>query len=649
MDSRFAWVPSRDYIEERNVWQFMQQHGIASLEELQHRSIAEPEWFWDAIARDIPIDFFHPCDQVLDSSRGIPWTRWFVGGRLNLTYNCLDRHALADRCDQPAVLWQGEDGATRQLTYAELLAETNRLAVALQGLGIGRGDRVALYLPMLPEAVAAFLACARIGAIALPIFSGFGAAAVAERLDDCTASALITVDGTLRRGGVLALKPIADQAIAQVPSIRHQIVVSRLGREVPMTPGRDHWWHELTVSATGDCPCETMDAEDPFLIAYTSGTTGKPKGAVHVHGGFLVKVAQEVKHGFDLRAGDRLCWVTDLGWIMGPWEIVGGLALGGTVVLIEGVPDHPGPDRLWALVEALGVTILGVSPTLVRSLMRHGTEPVRAHDLARLRILGSTGEPWNPEPWWWYFENVGGGRCPIVNISGGTEVGASFLGVLPIHPLKPCTLGRPFPGMAADVFDAEGRPLVGGVGELVCTRPWPGMTRGFWNDPGRYLATYWSRWPDVWTHGDWASIDEDGLWFLHGRSDDTLKVSGKRLGPAEVESAAVAHPAVAEAAAVGIPHAVKGEGVWCFVVLVPGHEPGAALAADIRTAVAAALGKSFAPEEVRFVKELPKTRSAKVVRRAIRARLLGEDAGDLSTLENPAALDEIEPAAGANS
>jgi acetyl-CoA synthetase len=643
MASRFAWTPSRDYIERTNVWQFMQRHGIASIEELLHRAASEPEWFWDAVAADIPVTFFQPYDAVLDTTPGLAWSRWFTGGKLNLAYNCVDRHAATSLGGQPALLWQGEDGITRQLTYSELLAETAGLARALEALGIGRGDRVGLFLPMLPEAVVAFLACARIGAIALPIFSGFGAAAVAARLEDCGARALVTADATLRRGRVILLKPIANEAVAQVPSVTHTIVVRRLGREAPMTAGRDHWWHEL-VAAAGDCPCESMDAEDPFLIAYTSGTTGKPKGAVHVHGGFLVKVASEVKYSFDLRAGDRLCWVTDLGWIMGPWEIVGGLALGGTIVLFEGVPDYPSPGRLWALVEQSKVTILGVSPTLIRSLMRHGIEPVRAHDLASLRILGSTGEPWNPEPWEWYFEHVGRGRCPVVNISGGTEVGASFLGVLPITPLKPCTLGGPLPGMAVDVYDPDGRPLRGGVGELVCTRPWPGMTRGFWNDPERYLATYWSRWPDVWTHGDWASIDDDGLWFLHGRSDDTLKVSGKRLGPAEVESAAVAHPAVAEAAAVGIPHEVKGEGIWCFVVLAPGYAPSASLAADIRAAVADALGKSFTPEEVRFVHDLAKTRSGKVVRRAIRARLLGEDPGDLSTLENPAALDEVAPA-----
>ena len=386
-----------------------------------------------------------------------------------------------------------------------------------------------------------------------------------------------------------------------------------------------------------------MDAEDPFMIVYTSGTTGKPKGAVHVHGGFLVKIAQEVRQQVDMHADDVLCWVTDMGWIMGPWEVVGGLAQGGTIVLFEGAPDYPAPDRLWRLVDEHRITILGISPTLVRALMRYGDEPVAKHDLSSLRVLASTGEPWNPAPWTWYFEKIGKGTRPVINFSGGTEVGACFLTALTIMPLKSCSLGGPSLGMATDVFDTEGKPLRGGVGELVCTKPWPAMTRGFWNDPGgrRYLATYWSRWPDVWVHGDWASVDADGHWYLHGRSDDTLKISGKRVGPAEIESAVIGHPAVVESAAIGVPHEVKGEAVWCFVVLRPGIAPSDALAREVRDQVIAALGKSFAPEQVRFVADLPRTRSAKILRRAIRARLLNQDPGDLSSLENPSALEEI--------
>ncbi|HEV3168196.1 MAG TPA: AMP-binding protein, partial [Isosphaeraceae bacterium] len=481
-----------------------------------------------------------------------------------------------------------------------------------------------------------------LGAIVVPIFSGYGASAVACRLNDCDTKLLITADGFYRRGAIVPTKRIADEAAKECATLEHILVLKHVDHIALSRPGFDVWWHELTAREPVNCSTEAMDAEDPFLIAYTSGTTGKPKGSVHVHGGFLVKVAQEVKHQVDLREDDVLYWVTDMGWIMGPWEVVGGLALGGTIVVSEGAPDYPAADRLWRQVERLGVTILGISPTLVRALMKHGNAPLKTHDLSRLRILGSTGEPWNPDPWLWFFLNVGGGRCPIINFSGGTEVGACLLSALPITPLKPCALVGPALGMDVDVFGPDGRPLAGGVGELVCKQPWPGMTRGIWKDADRYLSTYWSRWPNVWVHGDWASIDEDGCWFLHGRSDDTIKIAGKRLGPAEIESVLVGHQAVAESAAIGVPNELKGEVVWCFVVLRPGQAQTAELRLELRDCVASALGRSFTPEQVKFVPELPRTRSAKILRRAIRARVLGQDPGDLSNLENPSALEAID-------
>jgi acetyl-CoA synthetase len=387
-----------------------------------------------------------------------------------------------------------------------------------------------------------------------------------------------------------------------------------------------------------------VGSEHPLFIAYTSGTTGRPKGSVHVHGGFPIKVAEEAAFQFDCRSGDTLFWFTDMGWIMGPWEVFGSLASGATVALYEGAPDYPHPARLWDFVARHGVTILGISPTLVRALMPHGRAVVDAHDLGCLRVLGSTGEPWNLDPWRWYFDVVGGRRCPIINISGGTEVGACFLSPHPVEPIKPMSLGGPCLGMAVDVFDDDGRPLRGAVGELVCTKPWPGMTRGLFGDPSRYLETYWRRFPGVWTHGDWASIDADGSWFLHGRSDDTIKVAGKRLGPAEVESVLVSHASVVEAAAVGIPDDLKGEALWCFVVAAPGVQPDEVLRSALAELVADRLGKSFRPTAVRFTSALPKTRNAKVLRRAIRAAVTGADPGDLSSLEDPATLEALRAA-----
>jgi acetyl-CoA synthetase len=431
------------------------------------------------------------------------------------------------------------------------------------------------------------------------------------------------------------MKAIADEALREAPTVTHTVVWRRLGLDdVPMVFGRDRFWEDLLSGTSGDLPPVELDAEAPYLLAYTSGTTGRPKGALHVHGGFLVSIAREAAYQVDLHPGERIHFVTDMGWIMGPWTVVGAGAVGATVVYAEGAPDWP-DDRLWRLVESERVNVLGVSPTLVRGLIAKG-EP-RA-DLSSLQAFVTTGEPWNPAPYRWLHERVGGGRVPIVNISGGTEVGACFLSVTIVEPIKACSLGFPALGLDTDVVDADGRPVRGEVGELVCRRPWPGMTRGVWGDPERYLETYWRRFPGVWVHGDWASIDEDGYWYLHGRSDDTLNIAGKRIGPAELESAALGHAGVAEAAAIGVPHDVKGEVAWLFCVPKPGAQPQPD---EIAAAVADALGKAFRPDRVVLVDALPKTRSAKIVRRAVRARALGQDPGDLSSLENPDALDEI--------
>jgi acetyl-CoA synthetase len=640
----FAWVPTPTYIERANVARLMRAHGIEDYDQLVRRSQDDIAWFWDAVVKDLDIEFFHPYRSVVETPNGIPWARWFAEGTINAAHNCVDKQAVA-RPEATAIVWEGEDEDVRSLTYAELRGAVDRLANGLASLGIGSGDAVGVYLPMIPENPVALYALAKLGAIALPIFSGFAAPAVAARLQDANAKALIAADGFYRRGQVVAMKEAADEAAALAPSVHHVLVVRRLGRDIPWNDERDRDYASLVAEQGPQRDPEQLDAEHPLLIAYTSGTTGRPKGAVHVHGGFLVKIAEEVAYQADCHPEDTLFWFTDMGWIMGPWEVFGTHVNGGTLLLYEGAPDFPAPDRLWSLVERHTVTILGVSPTLVRALIPHGVEQVSKHDLKSLRILASTGEPWNPDPWTWYFEVVGGGRCPVINISGGTEVGACFLSPTPLVPLRPCTLGGPALGMAIDVYDPDGKPLPSGqVGELVCTKPWPGMTRGIWGDPDRYIETYWSRWPDVWVHGDWASRDAEGFWFLHGRSDDTLKIAGKRLGPAEIESLLVSHPAVAESAAVGVPDEVKGEKVWCYAVLKPGVDPSDALRDELRTVVTNALGKAFRPDQIRFVSALPKTRSAKILRRAVRAAALDEDPGDLSSLENPQALEEIKRA-----
>ena len=637
-----VWTPPSEYVERANVTRFMRSHGIQTYEELVTRSTADIEWFWDAVVRDLGIEFFSPYSSVLDRSGGVEWATWFGGAEVNLAHQCVD--LWAERTpDAIAVIAETEDGRIQSLSYSELSTRTNRAANALRAIGVERGDRVGIFMPMCGEIVVALMACSKVGAVWVPIFSGFGPDAVAARLSDAGAKVLITANESMRKGALVPMKEIADKAVEAAGCVERVLVWHREpGRPGAELRHKDIAWEELLAEQSPVFATEHLDPEHPLFIGYTSGTTGKPKGAVHVHGGFLVKIAEEVAYQADVRPGDVLHWVTDLGWIMGPWEIVGATALGATVLLTEGAPTFPGPDRLWAMVERHGVTVLGVSPTLIRALIPAGEEPVRAHDLSSLRILASTGEPWNPDPYMWLLREVGGGRLPIINISGGTEVGACFLSPLPITSLKPCTVRGPALGMDVDVFGPDGAPVAaGGVGELVCKQPWPSMTRGVWGEPERYLDAYWRRWPGVWVHGDWASVDEEGFWFLHGRSDDTLSIAGKRIGPAEVESALASHPGVAESAAVGVPDELKGEVIWCFVVRKPGAET---TEAELASVVAEHLGSSFRPSRVVFIDELPKTRSAKIVRRAIRAVAIGEDPGDLSSLEDPATLDAIRDA-----
>jgi acetyl-CoA synthetase len=639
-----VWRPTPEGAERSRIGRFMRAHGIGSLADLQRRSVDDPEWYWDAVVRDLGVRWTTPYSRVLDGSRGVAWPVWFPGGRLNLADNCVDRHVDAGRGARPAIVWEGDDGQSRTLTYAELAAEVNRLASGLRALGVGEGDRVGVFLPMSPEAAIATLAVAKIGAIYTPCFSGFGAGAVASRLSDCEAKALITADGFHRRGQIVMMKETADEAVAQCPSVKTVLVYRRLGREIPWTGGRDRWWHEAVAGQSDRAPALPVEADRPCLIIYTSGTTGRPKGAVLTHGGFLIKTAHDFGYCMDVGPDDRLFWLTDLGWLMGPMAFTAALFHGATAVVFEGVPDHPGPDRLWSLVERHRISVMGLSPTAVRALMPHGPEHVHAHDLSSLRILGSTGEPWNPEPYRWLFENAGKAQIPIINYTGGTEISGGILGCFPNAPIKPCSFAGPIPGMAAECFGDDGRPVRGQVGELVITRPWPGMTAGFWRDRDRYEETYWSRWPGVWVHGDWAYVDPDGFWYIQGRSDDTLKIAGKRLGPAEVESVLVGHPDVAEAGVIGVPHEVKGESVVCFVVLRPGRSPSEPLRTELSNRVAREMGKALKPETILFARDLPKTRSAKIMRRVIRATYLGRPPGDVSSLENPNAVEAIREA-----
>jgi acetyl-CoA synthetase len=640
-----VWRPSRDYVRRAHLTRFMDLHGLADFDDLMRRSATEVAWFTEAVLKYLEIQFQKPYTQVVDLSRGPAWPEWCVGGELNIVFNCVDKHYRDPaRARRPAVIWEGEEGQTQTLTYSDLYREVNHCANALRQLGFQKGDAIGLFMPMTPEIVIALLAIAKVGGVALPLFSGYGASAIATRLNDAGARGLITADGFFRRGQLVPMKPAADEAVVQVPSFREMLVFRRAGNPVEMKGGRDHWWHDLVPMQSMFAEMAPTRAEDPLMILYTSGTTGRPKGAVHTHCGFPVKAAQDMAFGTDVHPGDLIYWITDMGWMMGPWLVFGSLLLGATMFLYDGAPDYPGPDRLWAMAAHHRLTHLGISPTLVRALIKHGEAPVRAHDLANLRFFASTGEPWNPDPWMWLFKTVGEGRRPIINYSGGTEISGGIVMGNPLLPLKPCAFSAPCPGIAADVVDEHGRSVRNQVGELVIRQPWIGMTRGFWKDPLRYEETYWSRWKDVWVHGDFAAVDGDGQWYILGRSDDTIKVAGKRVGPAEVESVLVAHPGVLEAAAIAVPDEVKGNEVVCFCVLRADQTASEELRQALITQVADELGKPLRPRDVRFVNDLPKTRNAKVMRRLIRAAYLGQPLGDTSSLENPAAVDDIRQA-----
>jgi acetyl-CoA synthetase len=619
--------------------QFITASGLSTYPELCHKAIKEPRWFWDAMVRDLGIPWSTPYSEVMDTSEGLPFTRWFVGGRLNAYDSSVTRHARTNPFGL-ALLAEDEAGATRKLTYAELEELVERAAAGLRSIGVGRGTAVGIYLPLVIENAASLLACAKLGAIAVPLFSGFGAEAIRQRLDDAGATVLIAADGALRRGRAVSMKAIADEALSDMPGVSQVVLVACAGLDVPMLAGRDLRWDELLALAAPRARTEPMSAQDPLLLLYTSGTTGRPKGTVHGHAGLPIKSAQDWAYGMDFHEGERFLWVTDMGWVMGPLLVFGSLTLGGTAVLYDGAADYPDAGRLWGVADRLGVTHLGISPTLIRVLMASGSHFAPGTAPKSLRLFASTGEPWTPEAWSWLFEEVGRRKLPIINYSGGTECGGGLLSGNLMTPCRPGSFAGPLPGVDAAVFDSAGKPVIGVVGELVVRKPYVGMTLGFWKDPQRYVQTYWSRWPGVWVHGDWATVEEDGLWFILGRSDDTIKVAGKRVGPAEVEAAALDGEAVAEAAAVGVPHPMKGQAVVVFVVAR--HGVGLDSIPDqVSRRIERSLGKPFRPLGVYVIPRLPKTRNGKILRRVIRSVFLSEPPGDLSALDDPATLEPI--------
>jgi acetyl-CoA synthetase len=608
--------------------------SLADYEQMYQQSVADPEAFWAGIASEL--HWFEPWTKVLEWN--LPWAKWFVGGKLNLCYNCVDRHALGTRRDKIAILWEGEPGEIRRLTFGELHVEVQKFANVLKGLGIRKGDRVAVYMGMAPELAIALLACARIGAVHSVIFGGFAANALVDRINDAECVAVITQDTSYRRGAEVKLKQVVDEAVANTPSVKHVVVYKRSGSPVNMVEGRDAWWHELMETASPECPPEHMDAEDPLYILYTSGTTGKPKGLVHTTGGYSVQTYLTSKLVFDLKEDDVYWCTADIGWVTGHSYVVYGILQNGvTTVMYEGAPNFPAPDRFWKIIDEHKVTVFYTAPTAIRAFIKWGDQFPEKYSLASLRLLGTVGEPINPEAWMWYREKIGKNRCPIVDTWWQTETGAMMLCPIPgAVPTKPGSATRPFPGIVPEVVTKEGDPVPAGSGGLLVIRkPWPSMARTIYNDPDRYVQAYWSDIKGSYFTGDGARRDEDGYYWLMGRVDDVINVSGHRLGTMEVESALVAHPKVAEAAVVGRPDDLKGQAISAFVTLESGNQPSEELKDELRKWVSKEIGSLARPDDLRFTDALPKTRSGKIMRRLLRELAThGEIKGDTTTLED---------------
>lgn len=630
-----VWVPDERAQGRSRLLAAMRRWGFEDFSALHAASVKDPEWFWRAVIDDLKVDFDEPFERVCDESQGKEFPRWFPGAKINLAHLCAHRHAVGELASKEAVVYEGDSGQRRALTFYQLDERVRWFAAHLARSGVRRGDRVVLFLPVVPEATVAFLACAMIGAIAVPAFTGYGPEAVATRLRDSGAVVLVTCDATTRRGNHVPMKAVADEALLDAPAIRRVIVVRHLDVEVPMVSGRDIYWDELEADPE-PVPTVSTDANDPVTIIYTSGTTGAPKGIVHSHAGFAVKAATDFAYGFDVDDDDVIAWIADMGWMLGPLLIVGGLQLGATLVMTEGVPTYPTPERLWEIVARNGVTLQGIAPTAARAVMTAGGSRDIAAENPALRAFASTGESWDEATWFWLFDKVGGGRLPIINYSGGTETGGGILVSYPAMPMRPASFNGALLGMDVAVLDDKGDPVTETVGELAVRNTWPGMTHAFWGDSDRYLDTYWSTWRGVWKHGDLASVAADGTWRIHGRSDDTIKVSGRRVGPGELEAALLKDPRISDVAVIGVPDPSRGERIVAFVVPVDPEVE----ATDLVEQAVQNVGRSFNPT-LHVVGALPKTKNGKTMRRLIRARHLGKDLGDLSALDPSTPIDGI--------
>jgi acetyl-CoA synthetase len=641
----FIWTPPHELVAQSNLTAFLLAVGEESYDSLAAKAEEDPAWLMQEVIKFCEIRFYRQYDEMLDVSRGEAWARWCVGGTTNIVLNCIDKHRATAVWDQTFLVWEGEDRHERSsMTYRELDFEVSRLAQGLHDIGIQRGDVVAIYMPNLPETFVAFFAILKLGAIVMPLFSGFGPAPIRSRLNHGEAKAVITANGTWRRGEAGALKSVLDTALEHAPSVKHVIVARRVGIEIetPMQSGRDRWWHDVVESAGSMMATAEMQAEDPAILLYTSGTTGEPKGCVWTHIGFIGSmVTRDMIICGDFKPDDRFFFFSDMGWMVGAMCACIPSFAGGSLLIAEGTPDFPDTGRFWRLIADYKVTYLGVSPTIVRSLMRYGDE-VETYDLSSLRMTASGGEAWTTAPWMWFFEHVCKRKIPIINISGGTEVGGCIFTGTPNHPMNPGSFSRPALGVGADIVDLSGARVPDGVvGELVLRHSSIGLTKGLWKADDRYIESYWSTISGVWVHGDFAVRKADGLYYILGRSDDTIKISGKRTGPAELEGILIATGKLAEAAVFGIPHAIKGSAIVCACVLMPEVEGNSSLVAQLSSAIVSGMGASYRPETILFLEDLPRTRNMKIMRRVLRAVLANEDPGDLSALANPEAVEHL--------